>query len=272
MFAIEKVDQTLQLSDGVSQYYLMAFDNATLTGMGIEYDESTDTFLKNGLRWAVSTNPKATSKDSVKLLVERHIAKGPLKGGFAKTLAGEFVEIDLAKNQIKSGDIVVPFSEKLTASNGTGYTLSMTKRLPVQQDNMLYLKASFPKFYNILIRAGYSTLYDEYTGFIIPDSKIIYGTAPFDMLKTDGTLNTAVTNAQLKLLAIVNDHLVTQTLFTTDPTVFGSVKTKSGKTIIFNGSNITDASGTVTIDSKVQNVAKASGVVFHLIDRVMVPQ
>jgi uncharacterized surface protein with fasciclin (FAS1) repeats len=272
MFALEKVDQTLQLSDGVTQFYLMAFDNAALTSMGIEYDESTDTFLKNGTRWAVSTNAKATSKDSVRAFVERHIAKGPLKGGFAKTLAGEFVEIDLVNNQIKSDDLVIPFMEKIAARNGTGYTFSMTKRLPVQQDNMLYLKNNFPKFNNLLIRAGITTLFDEYTAFIIPDSKIVYGTAPFDMMKTDGTINTAVADAQLKLLGILNNHLVTQTLFTSDSNVFGTVKTKSGKNIIFNGQSITDVSGTVTIDPKKRNITKASGVVLHLIDRVIVPQ
>jgi uncharacterized surface protein with fasciclin (FAS1) repeats len=272
MFALEKVDQTLQLSDGVTQFYLMAFDNATLTSMGIEYDESTDTFLKNGVRWAVSTNAKATSKDSVRAFVERHIAKGPLKGSFAKTLAGEFVEIDLQNNQIKSGDLVIPFSENIAAQNGTGYTFSMTKRLPVQQDNMLYLKNNYPKFNNLLVRAGIPTLFDEYTAFIIPDSKIVYGTAPFDMLKADGTINTTIPNAQVKLLEIVNNHLVTQTLFTTDSKVFGTVKTKSGKNIIFNGESITDASGTVTIDTKKRNITKASGVVLHLIDRVMTPQ
>jgi uncharacterized surface protein with fasciclin (FAS1) repeats len=66
--------------------------------------------------------------------------------------------------------------------------------------------------------------------------------------------------------------LVTQTLFTSDSNVFGTVKTKSGKNIIFNGQSITDVSGTVTIDPKKRNITKASGVVLHLIDRVIVPQ
>jgi uncharacterized surface protein with fasciclin (FAS1) repeats len=272
MYALEKVDQTLQLSDGVTPFYLMAFDNAALTSMGIEYDESTDTFLKNGTRWAVTTNAKATSKDSVRAFVERHIAKGPLKGGFAKTLTGEFVEIDLENNRIKSDDLVIPVNEKIAARNNTGYTFSINQRLPVQQDNMLYLKNNHPKFYNLLIRAGITTLFDEYTAFIIPDSKIVYGTAPFNMLKTDGTINSVVPDAQLKLLAILNNHLVTQTLFTTDINAFGTVKTKSGKSIVFNGGNIADASGTVMIDTKKRNITKASGVVLHLIDRVMVPQ
>jgi uncharacterized surface protein with fasciclin (FAS1) repeats len=271
MYALEKVDQTLQLSDGVTQYFLLAFDNDKLTSMGIEYDESTDTFKKNGTRWAVSTNVKATSKDSVRTFVERHIAKGPLKGGYAKTLAGEFVQIDLDNNKILSDGITITFNEKTAASNGTGYTFSMDNKLPVQQDNMVYLKNNFAKFYNILIRAGIPTLYDEYTAFIIPDSKIVYGTAPFDMLKTDGTINTAVANAQLRLLEIVNNHLVTKTLFTSDASVYGAIKTKSGKSITFNGGNIIDATGTITIDAQKRNLTKASGVVLHLIDRVMVP-
>jgi uncharacterized surface protein with fasciclin (FAS1) repeats len=271
MYALEKVDQTLQLSDGVSQFYLMAFDNAKLTSMGIEYDESTDTFTKNGLRWAVSTNVKATSKDSVKAFVERHIAKGPLKGGFAKTLSGEFVEIDLVNNQIKSDGVSISFSEKIPAANGTGYTFSMNDKLPVQQDNMTFLKNNYAKFYNLLVRAGIVSLYDEYTAFIIPDSKIIYGTAPFDMLKTDGTINTAVADAQLKLLQIVNNHLVTKTLFTADNSIIGPVLTKSGKSLVFNGGSITDSSGSVAIDAQKRNITKASGVVFHLIDRVLIP-
>jgi hypothetical protein len=271
MYALEKVDQTLQLSDGVSQFYLLAFDNAKLTSMGIEYDESTDTFTKNGTRWAVSTNVKATSKDSVKAFVERHIAKGPLKGGYAKTLAGEFIEIDLANNQIKSDGVSIAFNEKTPAANGTGYTFSMNEKLPVQQDNMIFLKNNYARFYNLLVRAGIATLYDEYTAFIIPDSKIIYGTAPFDMLKTDGTINTAVANAQLKLLEIINNHLVTKTLFTTDNSVFGKIITKSGKSMVFNGGGITDSAGLVTIDPQKRNITKASGVVFHLIDRVLIP-
>jgi uncharacterized surface protein with fasciclin (FAS1) repeats len=271
MYALEKVDQTLQLSDGTTQFYLFAFDNAKLTSMGIEYDESTDTFTKNGTRWAVSTNIKAISKDSVRVLVERHIAKGPLKGGYAKTLAGEFVEVDMANNLIKSDNVSLTFNEKTVAANGTGYTFSMNDKLPVQQDNMAFLKTNFPKFYNLLIRSGFTTLYDEYTAFIIPDSKIVYGTAPFDMLKADGTINSAVPNAQLRLIDIVNSHLVTQTLFTSDNLVYGIKKTKNGKSITFNGGNIVDSAGTINIDAQKRNITKASGVVLHLIDRVMVP-
>ncbi len=271
MFALEKIDQTLQLSDGVSEYYLCAFDNAKLTSMGIEYDESTDTFTKNGIRWAVTTNTKATSKDSVRTFIERHIAKGPLRGGFAKTLAGEFLEIDLNNNLLKSEGVTITFSEKSAAENGTGYTFTMNNKLPIQKDNMLYLQSNYAKFYNILIRAGITTLYDEYTAFIIPDSKIIYGTAPFDMLNTNGTINTSVPNAQIRLLEIVNNHVVTQTLFTGDATVYGAVKTKSGKTITFNGNTINDSAGTVNIDPIKRNISKRTGVVLHLIDKILIP-
>jgi uncharacterized surface protein with fasciclin (FAS1) repeats len=147
----------------------------------------------------------------------------------------------------------------------------MNDKLPVQQDNMAFLKTNFPKFYNLLIRSGFTTLYDEYTAFIIPDSKIVYGTAPFDMLKADGTINSAVPNAQLRLIDIVNSHLVTQTLFTSDNLVYGIKKTKNGKSITFNGGNIVDSAGTINIDAQKRNITKASGVVLHLIDRVMVP-
>jgi uncharacterized surface protein with fasciclin (FAS1) repeats len=271
MFALEKVDQTLQLSDGVTQYYLFAFDNAKLSTMGIEYDESTDTFKKNGSVWAVKTNSKATSKDSVRVFVERNIAKGPLKGGFAKTLTGEFVQIDLENNRIITDGRIVSFNEKTQAANGTGYTFSMDALLPPQQDNMIFLKANYAKFYNLLVRAGFATLFDEYTAFIIPDSKIVYATAPFDMLKADGTINTAVPNAQARLVDLINSHLVTQTLFTGDVSAYGIIKTKNGKSITFNGGSLTDSQGTVTIDSQKRDFTKASGVVLHLIDRVIVP-
>jgi uncharacterized surface protein with fasciclin (FAS1) repeats len=91
------------------------------------------------------------------------------------------------------------------------------------------------------------------------------------MLKTDGTINTAVADAQLKLLQIVNNHLVTKTLFTADNSIIGPVLTKSGKSLVFNGGSITDSSGSVAIDAQKRNITKASGVVFHLIDRVLIP-
>jgi uncharacterized surface protein with fasciclin (FAS1) repeats len=271
MFALEKIDQTLQLSDGVSEFYLFAFDNTRLTEQGIEYEESTDTFLKNGVRWANPANPKATSKDSVRAFIERHIAKGPLKGGFAKSITGEFIEIDLNNDLIKSEGVSITYSEKVPAQDGTGYTFTMNNKLPVQQDNMLYLKNNYAKFHNILIQAGITTLYDEYTAFIIPDSRITYGVAPFDMLRTNGTIDPAVPNAQKKLLEIVNNHLVTKTLFTTDASAYGSVKVKTGKTITFNENTITDSAGTVNIDPLKRNICKRTGVVLHLIDNVLAP-
>jgi hypothetical protein len=242
--------------------------------MGIGYDEATDRFTKNGITWNkdAATNPIADSKDSVTAFVNNQIAKGPLKGGFTK-LAGNFVEIDLVNDVINSDGVSVSINEKTLTTDGTGgYTLSMDGMLPTtQQDNWTYLD-TYPKFKNLLTQAGYVTLFDEYTVFMLPDAEITYAAAPFTMLTSSGAFVSGVTDAQKEaLLDIVNDHIVTQPLFTGDAAIYGVVKTKSGKNITFNGGTITDGTGTVTIDATVRNKTKASGVVLHLVDRRIQP-
>lgn len=260
MYALEKVEQTLILADKTTNFSLLMLDNEYFKSQNITYDESTDTFLKDGEVWASNPSlPTALSKPNVDALVNNLIIKGKLKGGFGKMASGQYIFFDEANMKIVSDGYEIPFTEKYDAVNG--YSYKVAEIVPAQTDYYTYLGSNYPKFRNLFNLSG-TYVYDDYTCFVLPDDKIVYGTYPFEMVKADGKLDSSIPNAAKILAERMKAYIVSEVLFTTDNDAFGEYPTRLEEVKVdFSSSSIVDPMGN-NIPINNANITK-QGVILH---------
>ena len=265
MYALEKSNQTLQLSDGTSIFHLLVLDNAYFEAEKITYEPSLDVFYKDGKVWSDVDGPKATSKDKVAEFVNQLIVKGALKGGFGKASTGEYFYFDDANKKIISDNQTIDYTESYTSADGTGKGFYIDKIFAPQQQYDAFFNESYKKFRNLLNLANI-LLYEDYTVFVLPDSEINYDTPPFDMIGADGKLKGE--NAVQRLLEVVNQYIVPDPLFTKDADAHKTHNTKNELAPIqFQETQIIDKNGNAITITK-PDITK-SGVIIHEINSLI---